>query len=180
MRLFIGLEIDSQICERIDLLTAQLKPLARLKWSPPENLHITTKFVGDWPGDRLADLCDRMPAAQQSPQVTVSGIGFFPNDRYSKVLFARVEPSPELTEIARLTDAAVQDLGIPAEKFPYRPHVTLARIPEAVLLHGLRERLDQLQPGHFGTFRPAAFSIFESRGGRYTKLQSFPLLVPAR
>ncbi len=180
MRLFTALDIGPQIREDLVALIAGLQPLARLRWSPAANLHITTKFIGEWPAHRLAELAEVLPAGLPEPKVTISGVGFFPNDRYPKVFFARVAPSAELTALAQHTGAALQALGIAPEKHPYRPHVTLARIPEATRLHGLRERLDQLQPGYFGTFPASEFALYESRGGHYTKLQSFPLQVLAR
>jgi len=180
MRLFTAVDIGPEVRERLVALAATLQPLARLKWSPAPNLHITTKFIGEWPADRLTELTGVLPASLPEPLITVSGIGFFPNDRHPKVLFARVEPSAALTALAHATDAALQRLGIVPEKHPYRPHVTLARIPECTRLHGLRERLDETPPGHFGTFPGSEFSLYESCGGHYTKLQTFPLQVLAR
>ena len=175
MRLFTALDLSPEVAARLDSLVRELKPIARLRWSPPENLHITTKFIGEWPEDRLSDLSTALPQGQPEPEVSVEGIGFFPNDRHPKVFFARVEPAPELLRLAQATDLALGELGIPLDKHPYRPHITLARIPESVHLHPLRDRLAELQPGAFGSFHAREFSLFESRGGRYTRLESFRL-----
>ncbi len=180
MRLFTALDVSPQVRGRLSDLARELQPLARLRWSPEANLHITTKFIGEWPAERLNEVRDALPAMYPEPNVTVSGVGFFPNDRRPKVLFARVEPSAELTALAQSTDAALQILGIAPEKHPYRPHVTLARIPEATRLHGLRERLAELQPECFGTFPGTEYSFYESCAGRYTKLQTYSLSVLAR
>ena len=175
MRLFTALDLSPEVSARLDLLVRELKPIARLRWSPPENLHITTKFIGDWPEHRLPELSAALPQAQPEPEISVAGVGFFPNDRHPKVFFARVEPAQELLSLAQATDSATGQLGVPLEKHPYRPHITLARIPESVHLHPLRDRLAELQPGALGSFQAQEFSLFESRGGKYTRLESFRL-----
>ena len=175
MRLFTALDLEAEVARNLEALIAELKPFARLRWSPPENLHITTKFIGDWPAERRDELAGCLPTGHPEAPVAVNGLGFFPNDRYPKVFFARVEPSAELLALAKSTDAAMGALGIPLEKYPYRPHVTLARIPETVRLHPLRDRLAELKPASFGEYRANSFSLFESRAGRYIRLQTFPL-----
>ncbi len=180
MRLFTALDVSPQVRGGLSVLARELQPLVRLKWSSEANLHITTKFIGEWPAERLAEIRDALPVMYPEPHVTVSGVGFFPNDRHPKVFFARVEPSAELAALAQSTDAALQVLGIAPEKHPYRPHVTLARIPEATRLHGLWKRLAELQPGCFGTFPGTEYSLYESYAGRYTKLQTYSLPVLAR
>ncbi len=180
MRLFTALDLPADVVSRLEELLRELKPVARLKWSPPKNLHITTKFIGDWPADRLDELRERMPTDVPAPEVSIRATGFFPNDRYPKVFFARVEPSVELLRLATATDAAMGELGVPLEKHPYRPHVTLARIPASIHLHPLRDRLGELAPGLFGAFRAPEYSLFESRAGQYTKLVTFPLEAGSR
>ena len=56
MRLFTALDLPPEVLGRLDHLLRRLKPAARISWSPPENLHVTTKFIGEWPESRLAEL----------------------------------------------------------------------------------------------------------------------------
>src|ERR1700693_2408083 len=49
MRLFTAIDLPPEVTGRLDGLIAKLRPLARIRWSPAANLHITTKFVGQWP-----------------------------------------------------------------------------------------------------------------------------------
>ena len=175
MRLFTALSLPIEIAARLDGFITEWKLIARLRWSPVENLHITTKFIGDWPGERLEELRECLPRDCPAPRVDVRGIGFFPNDRFPKVLFARVEPHPHLEQLAHATDRAMNALGVPAEKHPYHPHVTLARIPPSVRLHGLRERLATLGLGEIGSYTPSEYSLFESRAGQYLNIGTFPL-----
>ncbi|MDQ6676925.1 MAG: RNA 2',3'-cyclic phosphodiesterase [Acidobacteriota bacterium] len=176
MRLFTALELESAVARKVQELVLELKPLARIRWSPPENLHITTKFIGEWPQERMGELREHMPAGAGEIDVPVSGLGFFPNERFPRVFFAGVKSTPKLESLAKATDEAMAELGVPPEKHPYRPHVTLARIPESVRLHGLRDRIAQLGFVDFGGFRAREFALFESRNSRYLRLESFPLV----
>jgi 2'-5' RNA ligase len=49
MRLFTGIDIPSSVTDRLCALMDRLRPLAKLVWSPPDHLHVTTKFIGEWP-----------------------------------------------------------------------------------------------------------------------------------
>ena len=175
MRLFTALDLPGSVIDHLQELVRQLRPAARLRWSPPENLHITTKFIGDWPEDRLAELRAHLPAGPSVPEIIVSGVGFFPNDRYPKVFYARVAPSPELLQLAKVTDFQLSEFGVPIDKHPYRPHVTLARVPESLHLHALHDRIAELSPGLFGSFEAIEYSLFESKAGRYTRLSTHAL-----
>ena len=42
MRLFTGLDLPEDVVGRLDLLLGELRPAARIGWSAPANLHITT------------------------------------------------------------------------------------------------------------------------------------------
>ena len=56
MRLFIGIDLTLEVIANLEGLLERLKPAAQINWSPPRNLHITTKFIGEWPEERLAEL----------------------------------------------------------------------------------------------------------------------------
>ena len=49
MRLFTAIDISVEVREELRRLLNRLRPLAKLNWSPVENMHITTKFIGEWP-----------------------------------------------------------------------------------------------------------------------------------
>ena len=49
MRLFTAIDIPEEIKTRLRLLVDRLRSTAKLSWSPVANLHVTTKFIGEWP-----------------------------------------------------------------------------------------------------------------------------------
>jgi 2'-5' RNA ligase len=180
MRLFTAIDIPEDVMEGLRSLLKRLMPLARLSWSRVENLHITTKFIGEWPQERLEEL-KRALAATPAPgpiEIAVRGLGWFPNQRRPRVFWAGIDGGEPLRELAQATEKAVARLGVPAEKRAYSPHLTLARIREAVPLDGLRGALEALPSEcgfDFGSFRASSFFLYLSANGRYTQLARFPI-----
>ena len=61
----------------------------------------------------------------------IQRVGFFPNPHSPRIFWCGIE-APGLDELAADTDAATAALGIEREKRAFSPHLTLARIKEAV------------------------------------------------
>lgn len=184
MRLFTGIALPPQVSGNLSQLIRSLRPAANVRWSEAGNLHITTKFIGEWPEDRLDELIDLLHGATRRPPVGISveGIGWFPNPHSPRVLFAGVKAGQPLAETAAATEDAAAAAGIPREKRPFRPHLTLARIRDAsVPLAGLRQAIAALDNQQWGRFTADSFSLYLSKpgpqGSIYTQLAEFPFSV---
>jgi RNA 2',3'-cyclic 3'-phosphodiesterase len=181
MRLFCGIEIPTGIKVRLGALTERLKPLAKLSWSPTENLHVTTKFIGEWPEERLQEMKRALASVpRQGPvEIAVRGLGWFPNERNPRVLFAGifagVGAAQGLAALAHDTEACVVQAGGPAEERAYNPHLTLARRRDPVPIDHLRKEVASIGSSDFGSFRAASFFLYLSKSGQYTKLEEFSL-----
>ena len=179
MRLFAAVDIPQEVVDRLDRLISKWRPLADLRWSRAGNLHITTKFIGEWPQERLEEMiaCLRRIPMRDPIPVAVRGLGWFPHERSPRVLWAGVEAPPSLHELAAATVLACENLGIAAEKRPFSPHLTLARIDPGSRLEKLREAIAALDTRDFGNFRADRFFLYESKlrpgGSVYTKLAEF-------
>ncbi len=60
MRLFTAIELSPHVLLRLERLLSALRPEAQINWSPLDNLHITTSFIGNWPETRLDELTDAL------------------------------------------------------------------------------------------------------------------------
>jgi RNA 2',3'-cyclic 3'-phosphodiesterase len=186
MRLFTALDLAPGVAASLERLLTQLRPTARIQWSPPANLHITTKFIGEWPEQRLAELKTALAALPPRAAIPVRlhHLGFFPNPHAPRVFWCGIE-APGLAELAGETDRATAALGVTAETRAFSPHLTLARInlnktPAArpPALQPLREAIAGLHELEFGNFVAAGFYLYQSQlrpgGSVYTKLAEFP------
>ena len=180
MRLFTAIDIPTDLTEALRSFVSRLRPTAKISWSPVENLHVTTKFIGEWPEPRLDEMKRALASLPMtgSIEIAVKGLGWFPNSLRPRVFWAGVEGGEALRILARATEGAVADLGVPVEKRDYSPHLTLARIRETVALDSLHRTLESFPSGcgfDFGSFRATQFFLYLSAGGRYTQLAGFPL-----
>src|ERR1700730_4330792 len=101
MRLFTGIDLREDVRERLERLLMHLRPAAHLKWSPVYNLHLTLKFIGEWPEDKLAQLEQALRSIPpRAPiQTEVKGLGWFPNPHHPRVFWAGMHAAEGLNEL---------------------------------------------------------------------------------
>jgi 2'-5' RNA ligase len=179
MPLFTALDLAPGVAANLERLLERLRPTARIQWSPPANLHITTKFIGEWPDGRLVELkaaLARLPERATIP-VRIHHLGFFPNPHAPRVFWCGIE-APGLVELAAETDRATAALGVATDTRAFSPHLTLARIKDRIDPQPLREAIAALPELEFGAFPATAFHLYRSQlrpgGSVYTKLAEFP------
>jgi RNA 2',3'-cyclic 3'-phosphodiesterase len=181
MRLFTAIEISAEMKENVRVLVDRLRATvqgdAKVSWTRTENLHITTKFIGEWPEGRLSEVKSALVSVKSPGAIAIDirGIGWFPDARHPKVLFAGVRAGEGLAELARATDDAMAAIGVAKEDRKYMPHLTLARMKASAPLASLRIAIDSLESADLGTFRATAFYLYLSAAGKYSKLAEFSL-----
>jgi 2'-5' RNA ligase len=176
LRLFTAIDIPSDVKATLATLLDRLRPLVKLHWIPVEKLHITTKFIGEWPEDRLDELKRALAVVRTAPaDIAIRRIGWLPNPRSARMLYAGVESNDALTALAAATEQASASVGVPVEDRIFRPHVTLARTRKRVPLDALKHALAEIELSAIGSYRASSFALYLSAAGKYTKLQEFPL-----
>jgi len=177
MRLFTGIAVDPAVLARLSRVLAELQPLAKVNWSPVENLHITTKFIGSWPDDRLGELKTALAGVQFGRfEITIAKFGYFPNPHHPHSFFAGIDGGAALPDLAARIEESLMPLGIAKEKRPFNPHLTLARI-KTQDVHALRGHIAKMTDFHFGKFTASVFHLYLSKpgpaGSVYTSLASY-------
>lgn len=178
MRLFTGLPLTYEVRRNIELLYQSLEPLAAIEWSKPGNLHVTTKFIGEWPDERLDELKSTLRAMARSAvfEISIDGFGWFPTPHHPRHFFAAVRGPEALGQLAAATNTALTAIGVPAETKPYRPHLTLARMKESTIdLAPIKQFVAQLPSTDFGRMTVNSFKLYASRNRTYTVIEDFPL-----
>lgn len=180
LRLFTGIDLPEDVHENLERMLVRLRPTAHLIWSPTYNLHITTKFIGAWPEEDLDKITAALSAVPlPSPfEIAIRAVGWFPNAHNPRVFWAGVHGGTPLATLAKRTEDALEPLGIARDQRAYSPHLTLARIRQAVPLQAMRQALARFESTEFGSFEASCFHLFLSRPGSagtvYTKLAAFP------
>lgn len=153
------------------------------RWIPPENYHLTLKFLGDAPPETAHDLAraaGRAVAGLGPVEVRYGAFGAFPSLERPRVLvYGITAGEAELGRIAAAIDDAAASLGFPRERRRFRAHLTLARVrrplsPETI--DALR-RMPDLPPGaaHVVDRVLLVSSRLEPDGARYEAIAACPL-----
>lgn len=180
MRLFTGIDLPDEVREKLERLLIHLRPCAHLKWSPVYNLHVTLKFIGEWPEANLPQLeaALRTIAPREPIPAEVKGLGWFPNPHHPRVFWVGVHGGDALSALVKDIDTATTPLGIAAEDRAFNAHLTLARIKEPTPLQALRIAIAQLESVEFGAFEIDRLYLYRSQpgpaGSVYTKLSEYP------
>jgi 2'-5' RNA ligase len=196
MRIFIGIDLDPEVRTRIERFLEGVEGFApEARWVRPESLHITLKFIGEQPPERVEAITERLRRIESSAfEIHAAGYGFFPTAKAPRVFWIGIHAAPQLAELAESIDIATAELGIPREDRPYSPHLTLARTgdgrrsgslkwrkgdgPNAIFAV-LVKRLAAMTDLDFGKMTAREFILYQSQlspgGSKYTKLQRFAL-----
>jgi RNA 2',3'-cyclic 3'-phosphodiesterase len=175
MRLFTAVDISKDVEHALGAMIHRLRPSAKISWTSPEKLHITTKFIGEWPEERIEEMKRALgTVAKTGPiRIAVRGSGWFPNARDPHTLWVGVEAAPELAVLARATEHVVQAIGVPMEERKYSPHLTLARIRHRERLSRLKNAVEAEGAAECGEFEARSFCLYWSKDGEYRKLAEF-------
>lgn len=188
MRTFIAIDLPETIRTELGKLQAAFRAASsRLshqesdtRWTRQEGIHLTLKFLGEVPNDRVHQITEALAALGpiEKFQLEVKGFGFFPNARRPYVLWVGVEAPPALGELAKRVEDAMEKLGFAREARPFTPHLTLARFKMPRPQPALQERINQAQERSLGRFEVSEFFLFESKlssaGAEYHKVAHFP------
>jgi len=174
-RLFTALEIPADVAS---VLTLHRGGLIGARWIEPADFHITLRFLGDVDRRMANDIDSFLGDLQSYPfEVTLDALGSFGGDK-PRAVFARVQPSPKLTELQGDIERMMRRLGLPTETRKFVPHVTLARLRDTApvdVAHYLSMH-PIVRPISFTTRRIVLMSSRDSiGGGPYVLEAAYPL-----
>jgi 2'-5' RNA ligase len=125
MRLFVAIPLPEMLCDRL----AQMRGgLENARWVPPENMHLTLRFLGELDGREAADMDAELNSISVPTfEIELAGLNTFGNGKKINALYVGVEAPEPLTRLQTKVEKSAQRAGQPAEGRKFRPHVTLAR-----------------------------------------------------
>jgi 2'-5' RNA ligase len=124
MRIFIAIDFN-EFHDYLAELQASIS--ASIKASFPKSFHLTLKFLGEIPDEKVDFIKDALKAVEFKPfKLTLSSLGCFPGAEKPRVVWAGFEEAKELMELQKQVDEATLDWAPRDSRF--HPHVTLARV----------------------------------------------------
>lgn len=183
MRLFIAIELPDDVRRHLQGMQELLRPIVKAKWTRPEQLHLTLKFLGETEDSELPKILEHLGAIRMAEPIRLSteGVVCFPPHGPIRIVAAALED--EAGNCAKLQaeiDQACYVAGFPLEGRRWTPHVTLARVKER-LGASVRSAITQASAA-LAECRCEidAFALIESRldrdGPTYARVASFSLV----
>jgi 2'-5' RNA ligase len=186
MRVFVAINLGDGERARLAGAAQRLRESDfPVRWVPPQNVHLTLKFLGEVGEDRLAGLFSAVDAASSGIaafDMTLRGFGAFPALRRPRVVWAGVEHEATLARLQENVELALEAVGYERENRRFSPHLTLGRARKRARagdfegFEGLVNRLT-----YEGTFRVPAVDVMRSRlepgGAIYSVLHSTSLVT---
>ena len=189
-RLFIAVPLpeDGAAAVRsvVDEVRAQPLPAGArdVRWVRLDGLHLTLRFLGPTPEDRLAATeaaVQAVAGAAAGPiEIGIEGAGTFPPQGRPRALWLGiVEGAEALGALAIRLDTELSAAGWESDHRPFRPHLTLARSDGIAAGPLVADRLASVMAERRIPVRIDRLGLFESVTGggpaRYVPVTSVPL-----
>lgn len=184
-RLFIAVDITDDAKAKISDALKQMAVTAEksglgVAWTKPDSQHLTLKFLGATSTKLIDDISQRLSRVcegERSFDITLRGVGAFPNVANPRVLWVGVDDqSRSLSDIAHAIEAEMVGLGFDKETRPFSPHLTVGRVK---LGRRAIPVLEPFQKAVFGTSTVRGIVLYESvlrpEGSEYRKLKIFAI-----
>ena len=177
MRAFVAVFPPSEVRREALAWAKRWSSDDRMRWTRPENIHLTLKFLGDIRAEALDGIRDALGEAcaqHASFDTALAELGAFPSARRARVLWVGVGAgSDQLRSLVADVDGILAPLGFEREKSPYVAHLTLGRV------RGHPLNLDLPAGAEGTTFRVGRVQLTESRltakGATYRTMGDFAL-----
>ncbi len=144
IRAFIAVDLPPTVKAALSDVAATLGgrvPRGAVRWVRPEQMHLTLRFLGDTPADRLPALAaalDTLAAGHAPFALHLTGVGCFPNARRPRVVWVGLGgEEAKLLALVTALEAALRPLGWPPEDKPFRAHLTLGRVKDERAAQGI-------------------------------------------
>lgn len=130
VRCFLALDLPRPVCNYLAGLAGLFQNKGRVHWVPADQLHMTLVFAGDVEEAVVDGLRDAVRTVELPPvSFTLAGLGHFPPKGEPRVVWAGLGGDVEaVTKLQAELAARAEGLGVPHEKRPFVPHVTLGRV----------------------------------------------------
>lgn len=136
-RLFIAIELPANVLKAISQVQTDLKraiPDRAVRWTRPEGIHLTLKFLGDVRTSQLDAIKARLEqvAVGHAPfELGIQGSGCFPSLARPRVLWVGVTGDTQsLRDLQAAVERNIAPLGFPPEERGFSPHLTLGRMSQ--------------------------------------------------
>jgi len=133
LRLFVAIVPPPAVRDAAAEVLREMRGLAPegVRWVPPENVHLTLKFLGNVEPGGVAEVfaaADRAAAGVAPFELGTRGVGAFPSWRRPRVVWLGLDDSGPLARLASRVETAFAGIGFERETRGFSAHLTLGRV----------------------------------------------------
>ncbi|MDD3725730.1 MAG: RNA 2',3'-cyclic phosphodiesterase [Candidatus Ratteibacteria bacterium] len=154
MRLFIGIRIPDEIKKKIEgLVISELKKIREARIVPPENQHLTLKFIGETQEADIPYIEKVISCSVEKVlpvRASVRGVGVFPDEKSARVFWVGMHSEGQLKKLNNLFEEELAKAGISKKEGRFKEHITIARFRSTPNLNLLRETINRYKDMEFG------------------------------
>jgi len=191
MRLFIAFPATAEVIKELMRVQAELINLnfgAVIKWTEPQNFHVTAEFLGELneaDAGEVKKILKKIVSKYQSFKYQLDKIDAFPDLRCPSVLMVRViEEEWESLNLRQEIHDELKKLNLIGDDKPWQPHITLGRVKnEQAGISGLDRKLNPARPtGLSGRVEwevgevQLISSVLTAHGSEYEVLERYTLI----
>lgn len=135
IRIFFAIDLPISVKEKLGRFISVLKKKSKsnaIRWTKPENLHITLQFLAEVRSEHLTTLMENVRSnvegAIKNSTLSFGNLHLFPNPYRPRVIVLDISPQEQLAALAMLIGNGIKKSNYEVETRPFRGHLTLGRI----------------------------------------------------
>ena len=129
IRTFIS--VDIPVTDGIAAVLEEMRKTDNVRPVPKGQMHLTLKFLGDQDERKVEELCSSLTdtlSGTGSFDITVEGVGAFPDMKHPKVVWLGIKDPELLIGLAEKVDSVIKGLKMKADDKRFSPHITVGRV----------------------------------------------------
>ncbi len=180
--MFVAVELASAVSRQVEEIQSLLRTVAvDVSWVRPENFHLTLKFLGGTPTERIDSIqraLTRAVSGMEPFEVELSRVGAFPSPARARVVWVGLSPERRLAQLAGRIEDELEGLGVAREERSFAAHITLGRRRTPHRDEALQKKLGELTVVGGARSGVAEVVLMQSQlrpgGPIYTPMARFP------
>ena len=168
IRAFVAIKLPANIVSYLGQLVdsyQQINPGQAIRWVKSENIHLTLKFLGNTPTNKLPELyreIDLVCANTPTFNIHLTTLGCFPNQKRPRVIWVGLDSDTSwLANLHQSIEESVVALGWKSETRKFHPHLTLGRVKNSRAISDVRFPWGQAVDAK--SFAVNSIHVFESQ-----------------
>lgn len=183
-RLFLAIKLqpNNHFLELFSSLKAGLKH-EKIKWIEPNNLHLTIKFFGETPENKIHELVTTLKLGvekQNKFSLQISTLGIFGSQYNPKLIWAGLKKTGPLIQLVTNVTAELEKIGYFKDRQNFVPHLTLGRIKNLNDKNLFQNIISNFKEAYFQEELVKQICLLEStltrEGPIYTIIEKFELV----